>query len=56
VFVSVHLSVHLSVSTLSFELTDLLGHYYGSHGIETEGQGQDAVGLTSILDRGQFSS
>ena len=30
-----------------------VGHYHGSQGIETEDQ--DAVGLTSILDRGQFS-
>jgi len=35
-------------------------HYHGFQGIETEGHrlglGQDAVGLTMILDRGQFPS
>ena len=33
-----------------------VGHYHGSHGIETKGHGedQDAVGLTSILNRGLF--
>jgi len=35
-----------------------VGHYHGLQGIETEGHtglGQDAVGLTSILDRRQLS-
>ena len=60
---SVRLSVRPSVSTLYFEPLALI---FACVWVTTmarrrlklkvTGQGQDAVGLTSILDRGQFSS
>jgi len=52
---SVHLSIH-SIFWTYWPLALCVGHYNDSHGIETEGKGQDVVGLTSILDRGHFSS
>jgi len=58
-------SVCPSVSTLSFEPTDfgldllhVCGHYHGSQGLKPKvtDQGQDAISMTSILDRGEFYS